>query len=47
MKTVEETAAEICDRLSCHEIFPDEVSDLAESWEQDPRWKGVIRPYKP
>ena len=47
MKTVEETAAEICDRLSCHEIFPDEVSDLAESWEKDPRWKGIIRPYKP
>ncbi|MFO7688855.1 MAG: isocitrate lyase [Desulfobacterales bacterium] len=45
MKTVEETAAELCHRLSCHWIFPDEVADLAESWEKDPRWAGIVRPY--
>ncbi|MFZ1199027.1 MAG: isocitrate lyase, partial [Desulfobacterales bacterium] len=45
MKTVEEAAAEICDRLCCHEVLPDEVTELTESWEKDPRWKGVVRPY--
>lgn len=24
-----------------------DVKDLAKSWENDPRWKGITRPYKP
>jgi isocitrate lyase len=45
MKTVDEKAAEICERLSCREVVPDEVSELQEFWEKDPRWKGIVRPY--
>ena len=45
MKTIEETAAEICSRLTCHEVQPDEVVECREGWEQDPRWKGIVRPY--
>ena len=45
MKTIEETATEICTRLTCHEVQTDEVAECSEGWEQDPRWKGVIRPY--
>jgi len=45
MKTIEEKAAEICRRLSCHEVETDEVQDLQERWENDPRWKGIVRPY--
>jgi isocitrate lyase len=45
MKTIEEKAAEICKRLSCHEVQSDEVDALGCSWETDPRWIGVVRPY--
>lgn len=45
MKTIEERAAEICRRLSCHEVETDEIEDLQERWEKDPRWKGIARPY--
>jgi len=45
MKTIEETATEICNRLSCHEVQPDEVVECSECWERDPRWKGIVRPY--
>ena len=45
MKTIEEKAAEICARLSCHEVQTDELDDLLTGWEQDPRWKGIVRPY--
>jgi isocitrate lyase len=45
MKTIEERAAEICRRLSCHEVETVEIEDLQERWEKDPRWKGVTRPY--
>ena len=47
MKTIEEKAKEICARLSCHEVQLDELQVLTESWEKDPRWKGIIRPYSP
>jgi len=46
-KTIEERAKEICDRLSCHEIDVDESDILRDEWENDPRWKGVTRPYSP
>ena len=45
MQTIAEKAEALCDRLSCHMIFPDEVSDLTHGWENDPRWSGIKRPY--
>ncbi len=45
MKTIDEKAEEICERLSCREVVPDEVADLKHAWENDPRWKGIVRPY--
>jgi isocitrate lyase len=45
MPTIAEDAKELCDRLSCHEIFPDEVAELETEWQSDPRWQGVTRPY--
>ncbi len=45
MQTIEEKAKVLCDRLTCHEIFPDEVSALECEWENDPRWKGISRPF--
>ncbi len=44
-QTIAEKAQALCDRLSCHEIFPDEVSALECEWQTDPRWKGIVRPY--
>ncbi|KPJ79179.1 MAG: isocitrate lyase [Deltaproteobacteria bacterium SG8_13] len=35
----------MCERLSCREVVADEVTDLKESWENDPRWEGIVRPY--
>ena len=45
MQTIAEEAQALCDRLSCHEIYPDEVSALACEWEADPRWAKIHRPY--
>ena len=45
MQTIVEEAQALCDRLSCHEIFPDEISALECEWENDPRWQGITRPY--
>jgi isocitrate lyase len=45
MQTIAEKAQALCERLSCHEIFPDEVSALKYHWENDPRWKGIERPF--
>ena len=45
MKTVDEKAEEICERLSCREVVPDEVEELKTSWQNDPRWNGIVRPY--
>lgn len=45
MKTIVETATEICTRLSCHEVLPDEVDECRLGWEMDPRWEGIVRPY--
>jgi isocitrate lyase len=47
METIEEKAKQICARLACHEVFPDEVACLREEWAADPRWKGIVRPYSP
>ncbi len=45
MQTIAEEAQALCDRLSCHEIYPDDVSALECEWQTDPRWKGIQRPY--
>ena len=45
MQTIAEKAQALCDRLSCHEIFPDEVSVLECEWQTDPRWEGIKRPF--
>ncbi len=45
MKTIEEKAKEICERLTCHEVVSDELEDLERHWSHDPRWKGIVRPY--
>lgn len=45
MKTIEEKAQEICDRLTCHEVVPEEREALETHWAEDPRWKGIERPY--
>ncbi len=45
MQTIAEKAQALCDRLTCHEVFPDEISALKYVWDNDPRWKGIVRPY--
>jgi isocitrate lyase len=45
MQTISDKAKALCDRLSCHEIYPDEVSALKCEWDKDPRWEGITRPY--
>ena len=47
MQTIAEQAQALCDRLCCHEIFPDEVTALECEWQRDPRWQGIMRPYCP
>jgi isocitrate lyase len=44
-KTIEERAIEQEERISCHLIDNKEIDDLKKSWEKDPRWKGIIRPF--
>ena len=46
-KTIEEKAMELCERLSCHEIDVDDAAIMRDEWENDPRWKGITRPYTP
>jgi isocitrate lyase len=44
-QTIEEKAKAICERLSCHEVLPDDLEDMEHEWSMDPRWKDVVRPY--
>ena len=44
-KTIAERALEIEERLSCHMVLPDEIEEVEQSWRDDPRWQGIIRPY--
>ena len=46
-KTIQQKAEELCERLSCHEILEDEVDLIRFEWDNDPRWKGISRPYTP
>jgi isocitrate lyase len=45
MPTIAERAQALSERLSCHEIYPDEISALECEWKADPRWEGIKRPY--
>jgi len=44
-KTIAERALEIEERLTCHMVLPDEIEEVEQSWRDDPRWQGIIRPY--
>ncbi|MDJ0884404.1 MAG: isocitrate lyase [Desulfobacterales bacterium] len=44
-QTIEEAGVEISERLTCHIIMPDEIDEVTQAWENDPRWKGIERPY--
>ena len=45
IKTINEQAVELESKLSCHLIDTEEIENLDQSWKNDPRWKGVTRPY--
>lgn len=47
MLTIEEKAIELEKKLSCHQIDFKEIDELEDRWTKDPRWKGIVRPYKP
>jgi isocitrate lyase len=44
-KTIAEGALDIEERLTCHMVLPDEIEAVEQAWREDPRWKGIIRPY--
>ena len=46
MKTVEEMAVALEERVSRHDIDLEEAREIRESWANDERWKGIVRPYK-
>ena len=43
-KTIAERALEIEERLTCHMVLPDEIEEVEQSWQNDPRWQGITRP---
>ncbi|MFW6333865.1 MAG: isocitrate lyase [Desulfosalsimonas sp.] len=45
IKTVNEQAVELEGKISCHLVDEAEAAALEQSWQSDPRWKGVTRPY--
>ena len=45
MATIEERADEYETRVLSHRIDPDKVAHIKDLWDNDPRWKGVTRPY--
>lgn len=45
VKTVQQSALDLEARLSCHEIDFKEIDELKAYWQNDPRWKGIQRPY--
>ncbi|MGD8268254.1 MAG: isocitrate lyase [Desulfobacterales bacterium] len=44
-QTIEEAGVAISERLACHLIMPDEIEEVVQEWDNDPRWKGIERPY--
>ncbi len=45
MQTVEELAVALEERVKRHDIDREEAQALRESWDNDDRWKGIVRPY--
>ena len=45
MKTVEEMAVALEERVIRHDIDRSEADELRASWASDERWKGIVRPY--
>lgn len=45
MLTTEEQAIQRAKWINAHEIDPREIEKLETSWENDPRWQGINRPY--
>ncbi len=45
MATIEERADEYETRVLSHRIDPGKVEHIQDLWDNDPRWKGVTRPY--
>ncbi|MCC6152180.1 MAG: isocitrate lyase, partial [Candidatus Hydrogenedentes bacterium] len=45
MQTVEEMAVALEERVNRHDIDREEARALRESWDNDERWKGIVRPY--
>jgi isocitrate lyase len=45
MKTIEEKAEEICERLTCHEVVADEREELETHWAERSALERVVRPY--
>ena len=45
IKTVDEQAVELEEKISCHMIDNQEIDALARAWQSDPRWQGIERPY--
>ncbi len=44
-QTIEEAGVAISERLACHLIMPDEIEEVVQEWDNDPRWQGIERPY--
>ncbi|MFW6082129.1 MAG: isocitrate lyase [Desulfosalsimonas sp.] len=45
IKTINEQAVELEGKISCHLVDEAEAETLEKSWQSDPRWKGINRPY--
>ena len=45
MKTVEEMAVALEERVTRHDIDRSEADELRTSWANDERWKDIVRPY--
>jgi len=45
MKTVEEMAVALEERVTRHDIDRSEADELRANWAEDERWAGIVRPY--
>lgn len=45
MNTIANGAVQLEERITSHDIDSAEAAALRDSWESDPRWAGIVRPY--
>jgi isocitrate lyase len=45
VKSTEEKALELERLIASHEVNPERIQYISESWAKDKRWKGILRPY--